>query len=58
MQGYEPALQALCYSVRLVRLVTEHRITQSATEHYSHLPLYSIYAYPTLHRTLVVNLIY
>ena len=28
------------------------------TEHYNHLPLYSIHSRPTLRRTLVVNLIY
>ena len=35
MRGYDPALQVLCCSVRLVRLATEHQITQSATEHYN-----------------------
>ena len=34
-----------------------HR-AQSITEHYNHLLLYSIYSWPTLHWTLIVNLIY
>ena len=29
-----------------------------AAEHYNHLPLYSIHSHPTLHWTLIVNLIY
>ena len=35
MQGCDLALQVLCCSVRLVRLATEHQITQSATEHHN-----------------------
>ena len=58
MQGCDPALQALWRSERLVRLAAEHRIEQSTTERYDLLRLYSIHSYPTLRRTLVVNLTY